>query len=123
MRNSGSRAAFVKAVCYSGGNENNYNENCPNNNALNNLFIFINILMKSFPHTFQKVYVFLPHLSQSACVLDIHSLQQYPSTHLKVSPNSFILSERTSKVRAAKRIRNYCFYSKSQNANTAAQVA
>ncbi|XP_074619097.1 uncharacterized protein LOC141877946 isoform X2 [Acropora palmata] len=45
VRNSGSRAAFVKAVCYS----------------------------------------------------DIHSLQQYPSTHLKVSPNSFILSERTSK--------------------------
>ncbi|XP_068724654.1 centrosomal protein of 192 kDa-like isoform X2 [Montipora capricornis] len=45
VRNSGTRAAFVKAVCYS----------------------------------------------------DIHLLQQYPPTHLSVHPNSFILSERTSK--------------------------
>jgi len=46
VRNSGTRAAFVKAVCYS----------------------------------------------------DIHSLQQYPSSHLKVYPDNFVLSERTSKV-------------------------
>lgn len=45
VRNSGTRAAFVKVVCYS----------------------------------------------------DIHSLQLYPSTHLKVHPHSFILSARTSK--------------------------
>ncbi|KAJ7319161.1 hypothetical protein OS493_036674 [Desmophyllum pertusum] len=46
VRNSGTRAAFVKAVCYS----------------------------------------------------DIHSLQRYPSSHLNIQPDSFVLSERTSKV-------------------------
>ncbi|XP_078367466.1 uncharacterized protein LOC144651409 isoform X2 [Oculina patagonica] len=45
VRNSGTRAAFVKAACYS----------------------------------------------------DIHSRQRYPSSHLNVHPDSFVLSERTSK--------------------------
>ncbi|XP_022796822.1 uncharacterized protein LOC111335223 isoform X4 [Stylophora pistillata] len=45
VRNSGTRAAFVKAMCYS----------------------------------------------------DIHTLQRYPSSHLKIHPDSFVLSERTSK--------------------------
>lgn len=78
-------------------------ENCTNNNTLNNFVLHL-YWTKSCPFTFLKVPVFHPHLSQSACVLDIHSLRLYPSTHLKVSPNSFILSERTSKVRALKRI-------------------